>query len=33
MWMEREREEVEKLEEKYLRWTLGVDIRTPEYIC
>lgn len=23
---------IEKLEEKYLRWVLGVDSKTPEYM-
>jgi len=28
----KEREEMEKLEEKYLRWVLGVDGKTPWYL-
>jgi len=32
VWGWREREEMEKLEEKYLRWILGVDSKTPWYL-
>lgn len=32
IWVWKEREELEKLEEKYLRWTLGVEGRTPWYL-
>lgn len=32
MGMEREREGVEKLEERYIRWTLRVDSRIPGYM-
>lgn len=32
LWGWREREMIEKLEEKYLRWVLGVDSKTPEYM-
>lgn len=32
IWGWKEREELEKLEEKYLRWTLGVEGRTPWYL-
>lgn len=29
---EREREEIERIGEKYLRWMLSVDGRTPKYL-
>jgi len=32
IWGWREREEVEKMEERYLRWLLGVGFRTPWYM-
>jgi hypothetical protein len=32
IWGWKEQEEVEKVQEKYLRWPLGVDRETPEYI-
>src|SRR5436190_13640875 len=32
IWGWREREGMEKLEERYLRWVLGVDGRTPGYM-
>ena len=32
IWGWEEREKVEKLQEKYVRWTLGLDWRTPEYM-
>lgn len=32
IWRWKEREELEKLEEKYLRWTLGVEGRIPWYL-
>nr|XP_012219031.1 PREDICTED: DNA ligase 1-like [Linepithema humile] len=28
----KEREKMEKLEERYMKWVLGVDGRTPEYV-
>lgn len=28
----KEREEIERIEERYLRWLLGVDRRTPGYM-
>lgn len=27
-----EREGIERIEEKYLRWILGMDNKTPEYM-
>lgn len=30
--MEVEREEIERIEERYLRWILGMDNKTPEYM-
>lgn len=32
IWGWKEREKVEKIEERYLRWVLGVDWRTPAYM-
>lgn len=32
IWGWKEREEVEKIGKKYLRWLLGVDRRTPGYM-
>lgn len=32
VWGWREREGVERLQEQYIRWTLGVDARTPGYM-
>jgi hypothetical protein len=32
-WGWKEQEEVEKVQEKYLRWVLGVDRKTPGYIA
>lgn len=32
VWGWGEREWIEKLEERYLRWVLGVDKRTPDYL-
>jgi len=32
IWGWREREEIERLQERYLRWVLGVDSRTPGYL-
>jgi hypothetical protein len=32
IWGWREREKIERLEERYLRWVLGVDGRTPGYM-
>jgi hypothetical protein len=32
IWGWKEQEEVERVQEKYLRWVLGVERETPEYI-
>ncbi|KAJ3617042.1 hypothetical protein MTP99_009158 [Tenebrio molitor] len=32
IWGWKEQEEVERVQEKYLRWVLGVDRETPRYI-
>jgi hypothetical protein len=32
IWRWRKQEDVERVEEKYLRWLLGVDRETPGYI-
>lgn len=32
IWGWKEREELERLEERYLRWLLGVEGRTPWYL-
>jgi hypothetical protein len=32
IWGWKEQEEVERVQEKYLRWMLGVDTETPGYI-
>lgn len=32
IWGWRERERIERIEEKYMRWVLGVDSRTPGYL-
>ena len=32
MWGWKEREEVERVQERYVRWSLGVDWRTPGYM-
>ncbi|KOC59656.1 hypothetical protein WH47_11086 [Habropoda laboriosa] len=32
LWGYKERGEVERLQLKYIKWTLGLDIRTPDYI-
>lgn len=32
VWGWKEREKMERLQERYLRWLLGVDRRTPEYM-
>ncbi|KYN00520.1 hypothetical protein ALC62_08717 [Cyphomyrmex costatus] len=32
IWGWKERETIEKLQEKYIRWTLGLDWRTPAYM-
>jgi hypothetical protein len=32
IWRWKEQEEVEKVQEKYLRWMLGVDRETPVYL-
>ncbi|KYM97840.1 hypothetical protein ALC62_11465 [Cyphomyrmex costatus] len=32
IWGWKEREKIEKLQDKYIRWTLGLDWRTPAYL-
>jgi len=32
IWGWKEREGIERIEERYLRWVLGVDTRTPGYM-
>ena len=32
IWVWREREEMKRLQKRYIRWTLGVDWKTPGYM-
>ena len=32
IWRWREREEIESFQKEYIRWTLGVDWKTPGYM-
>lgn len=32
VWKWKKKEGIERLEEKYMRWVLGVEVRTPGYI-
>lgn len=32
IWGWKEKERIERLEERYIRWVLGVDSRTSEYM-
>ncbi|KOC63747.1 Histone-lysine N-methyltransferase SETMAR [Habropoda laboriosa] len=32
LWRFKERAEIEKIQVRYIKWTLGLDIRTPDYL-